>query len=196
MKLARDVYIAGVGETVFGKHKEDFDVLGRQAAFQAIRNSNIDRPDMIQSAYVGNAHNGLVTGQTIFKDLGMLGRVPVINVESACSAGAMAVHLAIKDVACGLTELSIGVGAENHTLHRETGTAFPLCKVFGQVAPSSAAAWRFVSGCSNPSGRKRLRIREEHFVKSGVRAIFPAISCRCPRVRRHPGKTTAREERP
>lgn len=125
MKLARDVYIAGVGETVFGKHKEDFDVLGRRAAFQAIRNSNIDHPDMIQSAYVGNAHNGLVTGQAIFKDLGLLGRVPVINVESACSAGAMAVHLAIKDVACGLKEISIGVGAENHTLHRETGTAFP-----------------------------------------------------------------------
>ena len=76
MKLARDVYIAGVGETVFGKHKEDFDVLGRRAAFQASRNSNIDHPDMIQSAYVGNAHNGLVTGQTIFKDLGLLGRVP------------------------------------------------------------------------------------------------------------------------
>lgn len=128
MKLERDVYIAGVGETVFGKHKEDFDVLGRRAAFQAIRDSNIDRPDMIQSAYVGNAHNGLVTGQTIFKDLGMLGRVPVINVESACSAGAMAVHLAIKDVACGLKEISIGVGAENHTLHRETGTAFPPAK--------------------------------------------------------------------
>jgi acetyl-CoA acetyltransferase len=125
MKLQRDVYIAGVGETVFGKHREDFDVLGQQAAFQALKNSNINRPDVVQSIYVGNAHNGLVTGQTIFKDLGMTGKVPIINVESACSAGAMAVHLAIKDVAFGLTEVSIGVGAENHTLHRETGTAFP-----------------------------------------------------------------------
>ncbi len=124
MKLQRDVYIAGVGETVFGKHKEDYDVLGRQAAFQAIRASNIDRPDVIQSAYVGNAHNGIVTGQTIFKDLGMLGKLPIINVESACSAGAMAVHLAIKDVATGVTEISMGVGAENHTLRRQAGTAF------------------------------------------------------------------------
>jgi len=124
MKLDREVYIAGVGETVFGKHKEDYDILGRQAAFQAMKNSNISRPDVIQSAYVGNAHNGIVTGQTIFKDLGMCGRVPVINVESACSAGAMAVHLAIKDVATGLTEVSIGVGAENHTLRRKSGTAF------------------------------------------------------------------------
>jgi acetyl-CoA acetyltransferase len=124
MKLQRDVFIAGVGETVFGKHKVDYDVLGRQAAFQAIRASNIDRPDVIQSAYVGNAHNGIVTGQTIFKDLGMLGQLPIINVESACSAGAMAVHLAIKDVATGVTDISMGVGAENHTLRRQAGTAF------------------------------------------------------------------------
>jgi acetyl-CoA acetyltransferase len=123
MKLQRDVYIAGVGETVFGKHKMDYDALGRQAAFQAIRASNIDRPDVIQSGYVGNAFNGLVTGQTIFKDLGMLGKLPIINVESACSAGAMAVHLAVKDVATGVTEISIGVGAENHTLRWQKGTA-------------------------------------------------------------------------
>ena len=124
MKLQRDVYIAGVGETVFGKHKMDYDELGRMAAFQAIKSSNIDKPDMIGSAYVGNAHNGIVTGQTIFKDIGICGKTPIINVESACSAGAMAVHLAVKDVAYGLTELSIGVGAENHTLRRKSGTAF------------------------------------------------------------------------
>ena len=123
MKLQRDVYIAGVGETVFGKHRKDFDALGREAAYQALKNSNIDRPEIVQSAYVGNAQNGIVTGQTIFKDLGLVGKIPIINVESACSSGGMAVHLAIKDVACGLTEVSIGVGAENLTLRREAGTA-------------------------------------------------------------------------
>lgn len=123
MKLQRDVYIAGVGETVFGKHRKDFDALGREAAYQALKNSNIDRPEIVQSAYVGNAQNGIVTGQTIFKDLGLVGKIPIINVESACSSGGMAVHLAIKDVACGLTEVSIGVGAENLTLRREASTA-------------------------------------------------------------------------
>ncbi len=124
MKLQREVFIAGVGETAFGRRKEDYDALGRDAAFKAIKGSNIGGPDMIGSAYVGNAHNGIVTGQTIFKDLGMCGKTPIINVESACSAGAMAVHLAIKDVAMGLTEVSMGVGAENHTLRRKSGTAF------------------------------------------------------------------------
>jgi len=36
----------------------------------------------------------------------------------------MAVYCAIKDVATGLTDISIGVGCENHTLHRQTGVAF------------------------------------------------------------------------
>lgn len=125
MKLQREVFIAGVGETRFGKHLDkDFDVLGREAAFQAIRGSNIDRPDVIQSAFCGNAQNGMVTGQTVFKDLGMCGEMPIINVESACSAGGMAVYCAVKDVATGVTDISIGVGCENHTLHREAGGAF------------------------------------------------------------------------
>jgi len=83
MKLQREVFIAGVGETKFGKQKLEFDALGRQAALQAIRESNIDRPDVIQSAFVGNATNGIVTGQTVFKDLGMCGHMPIVNVESA-----------------------------------------------------------------------------------------------------------------
>ncbi|KGO32924.1 MAG: thiolase family protein [Desulfoprunum sp.] len=124
MKLNREVFIIGVGETPFRRHELDYDALGRWAVTQALADANITGPDVVQSAYVGNATNGIVTGQTIFKDLGMLSKMPIINVESACSAGAMAVHLAIKDVACGLTEVSMGVGAENHTLHRSSGAAF------------------------------------------------------------------------
>lgn len=128
MKLQRDVYIAGVGETTFGRHKKDFDVLGREAALQAIKNSNIDRPDVVQSAFVGNGTNGMVVGQRVLKDIGICGRAPIMNVESACSAGAMAVYCAVKDVAAGITDVSLGVGCENHTLHRETGAAFSVEK--------------------------------------------------------------------
>jgi benzoylsuccinyl-CoA thiolase BbsB subunit len=124
MKLQRNVYIAGVGETKFGRHKVDFDVLGRAAALEALRASNITRPDMVQSAYVGNGTNGLVTGQTVLKDLGMCGHLPIINVESACSAGGMAVHLAVRDVTLGLADVSLAIGCENHTLHMAQGTAF------------------------------------------------------------------------
>jgi len=124
MKLQREVYIAGVGETKFGKSALEFDALGRLAALEALRASNIDRPTMVQSAYVGNGTNGMVTGQTVLKDLGMCGHMPIINVESACSAGGMAVHLAIRDVATGFADLSLAIGTENHSLHMASGTAF------------------------------------------------------------------------
>lgn len=124
MKLQREVYIAGVGETKFGRHEAEYDELGRMAAMQALNDSHIDRPDVVQSAYIGNGTNGIVTGQTVLKNLGMCGRMPIINVESACSAGGMAVYLAIRDVATGCTDVSIGIGCENHTLHMQSGTAF------------------------------------------------------------------------
>lgn len=112
MKLQRPVYIAGVGETRFGRRVEEFDALGRIAALEALRSSNIDRPDMVQTAYVGNGTNGLVTGQTVLKDLGMCGRMPIVNVESACSSGAMAVYMAVRDVTCGLADVALAVGCE------------------------------------------------------------------------------------
>ncbi len=124
MNFERRVFIAGVAETPFGIHNEDFDVLGSRAALEAMRASNIEKPEMIQSAYVGNATNGLITGQMVFKYLGLCGKVPIINVESACSAGAMAVYCAVKDVTTGLSDLSIGLGCENHSLHRQTGSTF------------------------------------------------------------------------
>src|SRR3990172_8250813 len=113
MKPQRDVYIAGVGETKFGKHRLEFDALGRIAALQALKSSNIDRPNVIQSAYVGNGTNRFFTWQTVLKDLGMCGNMPIINVESACSAGGMAVHLAVRDIASGFAEVSLAIGCEN-----------------------------------------------------------------------------------
>ena len=47
----------------------------------------------------------------------------IYNVESACSSGAMAVHCAYLKVATGVDEISIGVGTENASLHRESGSA-------------------------------------------------------------------------
>lgn len=118
----REVYIIGVGETQFGMLKDDFHILGQKAVRAAVKDAGI-KWNEIDSAFVGNGTNGIVTGQRIFRDLGMCGRLPIINVESACSAGALAVHSAYIRVATGLDEISIGVGAENASLHREPGSA-------------------------------------------------------------------------
>lgn len=180
MKLDREVFIAGVGETVFGLHREDYDELGRQAALQAMRSSNIDRPDVIQSAYVGNATNGIVTGQTVFKELGMCGRLPIVNVESACSAGAMAVYCAVKDVTTGMSDISIAVGCENHSLHRETGAAFAPHKSdiegrHGVVMTAKYAVrakrWMYESG-GTPEDLAMITVKNRRHAKNNPHAWF------------------------
>jgi benzoylsuccinyl-CoA thiolase BbsB subunit len=122
MPSLRKVYILGVGETAFGMLEDDYHILGQKAVREAIRDAGISWQE-IQSAFVGNGTNGITTGQRIFRDLGMCGKLPIINVESACSSGAMAVHCAYLKVATGVDEISIGVGAENASLHREPGSA-------------------------------------------------------------------------
>ena len=122
MSNLRSVYIIGVGETVFGMLQDDYHVLGQKAVRGAMKDAGISWQD-IQSAFVGNGTNGITTGQRIFRDLGMCGKLPIINVESACSSGAMAVHCAYFRVATGVDEISIGVGTENASLHKEPGSA-------------------------------------------------------------------------
>jgi len=122
MNHLRNVYVIGVGQTVFGMLKDDYHILGQKTVRAAIKDAGISWRD-IQSAFVGNGTNGITTGQRIFRDLGMCGKLPIINVESACSSGAMAVHSAYIRVATGIDEISIGVGAENASLHREPGSA-------------------------------------------------------------------------
>ncbi len=122
MSVLRNVYIIGVGETVFGMLNDDYHILGQKAVRAAIKDAGVSWRD-IQSAFVGNGTNGITTGQRVFRDLGMCGRLPIINVESACSSGAMAVHCAYLRVATGVDEISIGVGTENASLHRESGSA-------------------------------------------------------------------------
>ena len=116
----RDVYIIGVGETPFGFLKDDFQILGKRAVLEAIKQAGIERKE-IDSAFAGNGQNGFCTGQAVFRDLGMCGKLPIIRVESACSAGAMAVHSAWLRVATGVDEISVGVGMENASLHRVKG---------------------------------------------------------------------------
>jgi benzoylsuccinyl-CoA thiolase BbsB subunit len=122
MTRLRNVYVIGVGQTVFGMLKDDYHVLGQKAVREAIKDAGISWRH-IQSAFVGNGTNGITTGQRIFRDLGMCGKLPIINVESACSSGAMAVHSAYIRVATEIDDISIGVGSENASLHRESGSA-------------------------------------------------------------------------
>ncbi|MGV8073496.1 MAG: thiolase family protein [Syntrophobacteraceae bacterium] len=179
MKLEREVFIAGVGETVFGWHKEDYDKLGRRAAFQALKNSNINKPDMVQTAYVGNCLNGPMIGQTVLKQLGMMGHTSIINVESACSAGAMAVYCAVKDVATGLADIAMGIGCENHSLHREGGafSAVPddIESYHGAVMTGKyamrAERWMYETG-GTPADLAMVTVKNRRHAKNNPHAMF------------------------
>ncbi|HYL60733.1 MAG TPA: thiolase family protein, partial [Candidatus Acidoferrales bacterium] len=71
----------------------------------------------IQAAVVGNAMEGLVTGQecvrgqVVLRDMGV-GGIPIINCENACASSATAFHLAWLYVASGMYDVVLALGME------------------------------------------------------------------------------------
>ncbi len=123
----RDVYIIGVGMTDYYYRKSPMsDVsLGQVAVYNALKDAGI-KNKQVQSVYTGEMpglSGSICFGQQVAITLGM-GGVPMMNVESACSSSALAVNLAAKDVAAGVTDISMAVGVQNISAHRTSGTAF------------------------------------------------------------------------
>lgn len=91
----RDVVIIGVGMTRFGKFLErSLQDMGREAIWNALEDAGVP-PDDIQIAYVANSLAYQLTevkgtvGQHVLANAGFF-RIPVINVENACSSGSTA----------------------------------------------------------------------------------------------------------
>jgi len=110
----REVAVLGVGMHPFGKHMETgLKELARVAIWEAIRDAGIEARE-IQTAYVGNAYAGLITGQESIRGQIMaryagLGGIPVINVENACASGSTAFREAWLTVASGLYDVALAV---------------------------------------------------------------------------------------
>ena len=124
----REVMIAGVGMTPFGKFLDrPLRSLAEEAVSEALADARIV-PSAVEMVAFGNATAGLVSGQEMIRgqaalrDTGLLG-VPMINVENACASGSSAVHLAWMAVASGQAEVAVAVGAEKLT-HQEKERAF------------------------------------------------------------------------
>lgn len=103
--------------TRFGKFLErTLQDLAYEPIWNVIRESNID-PHDIDIAFVGNAYAGMITGQesvrgqVILREAG-ISRIPIINVENACTSGSTAFYLAHRAVASGQAELALAVGVE------------------------------------------------------------------------------------
>ncbi len=112
----RSVDIIGVGMTPFGKHeKTPLVEMGTRAAIEAIKDAGI-KSSQINIGYFANMQAGNLTkeftvGQAVMWGAGV-NKVPVFNIENACTSGASATTLAWMSIASGQYDIAIVVGAE------------------------------------------------------------------------------------
>jgi acetyl-CoA acyltransferase len=113
----RDVFIVGVHTIKFGKYPDkSIKELTAEAVRGVLSDARIEK-DRIQSAWFANSAWGFnqyqhcIRGQVALRPLG-IDAIPITNVENACAGGSTAFHGAWKDVASGLADVSLAVGAE------------------------------------------------------------------------------------
>jgi len=108
--------VVGVGMIPFGRHPERTLIdMGAEAALLALSDSGI-RPAQIEIVFFANALAGrllgdMTVGQNVLWEIG-INRVPVVNVENACTSGSTAFYLAYNAVAAGQVEVAMALGAE------------------------------------------------------------------------------------
>jgi acetyl-CoA acyltransferase len=116
-EMSKDVYVAGVGMTPFGKHLDtSVKQLTRTAVEDALADAGCDK-GQLQGAFFGNSTQGHMEGQHMIRGalalraMGLFG-LPVINVENACASASTAFHLAVNYVKAGAADIVLAVGAE------------------------------------------------------------------------------------
>ena len=124
----RDVYVAGVGMTLFAKQPgRSLKDLAAEAVAAALADASLDVRS-VQACWFANAVAGSITGQEMvagqvtLRPVG-LGGIPMFNVENACASASSAFHLAWQAVACGSCEVALAVGAEKMT-HPDKARSF------------------------------------------------------------------------
>jgi acetyl-CoA acetyltransferase len=112
----RSVSVIGIGIIPFGKHVSETVVqLGRQAALNALMDTGI-KPAELGIGFFSNCFGArlfgeFTVGQNVLWEVG-INKIPIINVENACTSGSSAFHLAWLSIASGLYDTAIVVGAE------------------------------------------------------------------------------------
>ena len=116
----RDVYISGIGMTVFTKQPDKtLKNLTAGAVNEALADAGIG-VDAVERVFFGNAVAGAITrqemvkGQILLRPLGFEG-ISITNVENACASASTALQLAWLAVASGECDVALAVGAEKMT---------------------------------------------------------------------------------
>jgi len=119
----RDVYVAGVGMTPFGKFpNKSLADIGWPAVKAAVDDAGIE-VRRIQSAYCGTVFGGMLAGQRILARIGLSG-IPITNIENACSSSSTALHQAVIAVRSGMYDIVLVFGVEK--LSKFGGGTLPL----------------------------------------------------------------------
>ncbi len=112
----RKVDIIGIGMTSFGKHQDkSFIELAVPPILEALKDANI-KPSQVEAGFcsyalAGKLFGAVTAGQTILWHAG-ISRVPIVNVENACTSGSTAFYLAWMGIASGQFDTAIVVGVE------------------------------------------------------------------------------------
>lgn len=110
------VAILGIGMTSFGRHLErTIGQLGLEATRAALADAGLAAAD-IECAFVANALGAMLFGDTTLGQRilseGGVRRVPVVNVENACTSGSTALWLAWNAIRAGQADIALVLGVE------------------------------------------------------------------------------------
>ena len=140
----RNVYVAGVGMTLFAKQPDrTLKDLAAEAATAALRDAGLG-VEAVQGCWFANAVAGSITGQEMvaaqvtLRPIG-LGGIPMFNVENACASASSAFHLAWQAVASGSCDVALAVGAEKMT-HPDKARSFAA--IGGSVDVDTVPEWQ------------------------------------------------------
>lgn len=141
-----DVHVIGVGMTPFTRSTDaSLTDLASDAAYWSLRDAGIDAKSIGAGFFanvLGPQLTGAVTaGQHVMATIGIR-RIPVVNVENACTSGSTAIWLAVNAIRAGATDVAMVIGAEKMSvpgLGLLSSGSEELETLLGLVTPASFA---------------------------------------------------------
>lgn len=141
-----DVHVIGVGMTPFTRSTDaSLTELASDAAYWSLKDAGIDARSIGAGFFanvLGPQLTGEVTaGQHVLATIG-ISRIPVVNVENACTSGSTAIWLAVNAIRAGATDVAIVIGAEKMSvpgLGLLSSGSEELETLLGLVTPASFA---------------------------------------------------------
>ena len=115
--MTRDVFIAGISMTPFGKRlDESVKSLTSAAVVEALGDAGLETRD-IQSAWFSNTRQPMLEGQnTIRGQIALraagITAIPIVNVENACASGSTAILQAMAAIRANMIDIALVVGTD------------------------------------------------------------------------------------